>query len=530
MNPRWWRHDSALRAAMIVAVVLRLALSLAWIDKPCVRDECVYEALAKGIVHGEGMVAMKGWLWAPGYPTLMAIHGFLTGFPATVQVTQALASAAIVFLLHRLGERRFDRGTGRIAAWMWALNPTMIFYSASQWSETVYTLLLVGGIAAVDHARARARDDHGRAAVPVGAGLAGLGVGALVGACVLFRGVAVAILPIFVVGLLWQRWRDRRAWTAAAACVVASVVVVAPYSAWATQRFGGLVVSDRTLGQMMWLGNNDFAPMTFDWGNGVRDEAEMQAVAATGRPHCATPRRVVRQDACEVTAGRAWIAAHPGEFLRRVPLRLAQLAHPHTFLTRHLRERPEPGLPALLVETIVVSVVGFSVLGVLGGAVGWSAWAAGRVPGGALRPVSADTGGSGAADGCKGPRPPRSGEGVTGGGAPPPVPCTTGWSRPNGEAQSASVPETDSAWLDATTGLVVLYHAAAIGVLAGLSRYRVPLEAPVSLYAAALVAHPRATWRHLTDGSARSLMAVLGLAVLAALVAWFLPAGWSPPR
>ena len=46
----------------------------------------------------------------------------------------------------------------------------------------------------------------------------------------------------------------------------------------------------------------------------------------------------------------------------------------------------------------------------------------------------------------------------------------------------------DGAWLDATTGLVVLYHAAAIGVLAGLSRYRVPLEAPVSLYAAALLA------------------------------------------
>ncbi len=516
MNPRWWRNDPVLRAAMLVAVVLRLALSLAWIDKPCVRDECVYEALAKAIVQGDGMVAMKGWLWAPGYPTLMAIHGFLTGFPASVQVTQALASAAIVFLLHRLGERRFDRPTARIAAWTWALNPTMIFYSASQWSETIYTLLLVGGITAIDHARARAHGgDDGRGGDRVSAGLAGLGVGALVGLCVLFRGVAVAILPIFVVGLLWRRWRDRAAWAAAAACVLASVAVVAPYSAWATHRFGGLVVSDRTLGQMMWLGNNDFPPMTFDWGNGVRDEAEMQAVAATGRPHCATPRRVVRQDACEVAAGRAWIAAHPEAFLRRVPLRLAQLAHPHTFLTRHLRERPELGLPAFLVESVVVTVVGFSVLGVLGGAAGWAAWAGRRAPTAVGSPPDA------------------SGEGVTGGGGPPPVPGVAPLPRTH-EAPiaggSPTLPVSDGVWLDATTGLVVLYHAAAIGVLAGLSRYRVPLEAPVSLYAAALLAHPRASLRALGDGSARSLLAVLGLALLAGLMAWFLPAGWSPPR
>ena len=30
-----------------------------------------------------------------------------------------------------------------------------------------------------------------------------------------------------------------------------------PYSTYASKKFGSFMISDRTLGQMMWLGNND---------------------------------------------------------------------------------------------------------------------------------------------------------------------------------------------------------------------------------------------------------------------------------
>ena len=43
---------------------------------------------------------------------------------------------------------------------------------------------------------------------------------------------------------------------------------MAPYSIYISKKMDAMVISDRTLGQMMWLGNNTFDPITFDYGNG----------------------------------------------------------------------------------------------------------------------------------------------------------------------------------------------------------------------------------------------------------------------
>ena len=41
-----------------------------------------------------------------------------------------------------------------------------------------------------------------------------------------------------------------------------------PHSNYISEKFDSRIISDWTLGQMMWLGNNDFTPVTFDYGNG----------------------------------------------------------------------------------------------------------------------------------------------------------------------------------------------------------------------------------------------------------------------
>ena len=48
----------------------------------CVRDECTYLRLSERILEGEGMTASNGWIWAPGYPFLLALHEGLTGYGA----------------------------------------------------------------------------------------------------------------------------------------------------------------------------------------------------------------------------------------------------------------------------------------------------------------------------------------------------------------------------------------------------------------------------------------------------------------
>lgn len=437
--------DRVLVAAIVAAFVLRLVPMLIWIDKPCVRDECTYEEISWAILEGRGMIGTNGWLWAPAYPLLMAVHAAIFGFPGAVQVTQLAVSIVSVLLMYDIADAEFDRTTARISAWAYALSPTLIFYTGTLWSETIYSGLLLGAVVALRWARGGGAE---RGWLP----------GILAGACVLFRGVATYMLPIFAIALLWGRHRQAAAWQAAIGCMVAAVLVVAPYSAYATQKFGGLVISDRTLGQMMWLGNNDFPPMTFDWGNGTLSKRAYEEATDLGRKHCKFGKDPIAQDACEVAAGKAWIQAHPVEFLERIPLRVSQLVTPHSFLTRHLRWSRWRGLPDVVDEALILGVVVFSFGTLLGGTVGIGARGRG--------------------------------------------------------------------WYALTAALIVLYHVAAISVLAGLSRYRVPLEPLWMVFAAALFADPRAAWTALVAAPKRLFATVLVTGVLAGLMLRFLPAGW----
>lgn len=433
---------------MVTAFVLRVVPMLVYINKPCVRDECTYLDLARSILDGEGMVGTHGWLWAPAYPMLMALHGLITGFPASVQVTQLVVAVASVWMLYDLTEGEAGRKAARIAAWLYALNPTFVFYTQSLWSETLYSGLLLAALLALRWAR---EGGAGRGWLP----------GLLVGFCVLFRGVATYILPIFVLALMWGRWRSPVAWRGALACVAATVLAVAPYSVYATAKFGGPVIADRTLGQMMWLGNNDFPPMTFDVGNGVLSDKAYNRAVASGRRHCAFLKDPIRQDDCEVAAGKEWIAAHPAQFAARIPERVSQLVNPHSFLTRHLRWGRWKGIPQAVDEVIVVIVVGLSFLTLIGGTIGFF---------------------------------------VRGRG-----------------------------WYALAAGLIVLYHVAAIAVLAGLTRYRMPLEPLWTVFAAGMLADPRCSGVA-PPGRTRTALAIVVSLALFALMLRFFPAGWTAWR
>lgn len=433
-------EDRALRWALLVGAWLRLWPLARWPSMACVRDECTYLALAERLLEGQGITpAARGWLWAPGYPALLAAHGAVFGSMPLIRVTQVLLSLLTVVLAYALtrrlvGEDGPGRRAARWAAWLFALSPTLVFFAGRLWSETVYLTLLLGALLALG--AARQAPGLGRA----------LGSGALVGLCVLLRGVATYLLPIFALGLLWGRWRERRAWAQVAALGLGAVLTVGPYTAHATARWGALTISDHTLGQMMWLGNNSFPPVTFDHGVGLTEVDAYDAVTSQGRPHCVFTGNPAQWNACEVAAGRAWIAAHPGEFLRRVPLRLAQLFNPNSFLTRFLAQQDLQGAP--------------TGLGLAGATVLWSGLA---VLGGTLGLLALGRG-----------------------------------------------------WLAVVCALVLAYHMAAIALVAGLTRYRVPLDGLWLLWAAALLARPAQAWAWLR---AEPLRVAGALALLPALLA-----------
>ncbi len=369
-DPVWW-------ATLAVALLLRAAplLIWGWQDEDCTRDECIFKIAARPILEGRGLgLAPRGWLPAPGYPYLLAACSLIFGSFEAVKWVQWALTPALLAVAWLLGARAGGPRAARISAVLVAVHPTLIFYVGTMWTETVYSLLLSGGVLAT----LWAREGHARRAILPAV---------VLGAAVLTRGVATYLAPLYLLGLLapgvlsagWPTWRAeglRRA-RHAAVFVAGLVLVVGPYSASASQRWGGFLISDATLGHVIGMGNDDFPPLTFDYMNGQLTGDLFARTLRLGRKDCPRGDGPLAHDRCEVERATAWIVEHPVEFVARAPERLAQLLNPHSFLTRHLRWNYWPGLPWELKEALVAYQAAFSALVVLGGVVAAAALARG---------------------------------------------------------------------------------------------------------------------------------------------------------
>ena len=342
----------------MLGLVARMILPGIWPDLPCSFDECSYDALAERIRAGAGMTPTQQWLWAPGYPYLIAAVQALSGGHASIhdlQIVLALCTIAMTYMLARsfAGVR-----CARLAALISALHPTFIFYTSRTWSEPVFSAALLALVLATLWSR---RGGWARALLP----------GSLLGASILLRGMASYFGPIVLIAVLWPEARFKHVrWLHGLVVTAVAICAVLPYSISASQRHGGFVLSDATLGRMMWLGNNTFPPISYDFGNGIPLAPRYQFPARPYRPSCDSTLSPVALNDCEVENGLAWIRSHPAEFLSRVPYRAAQLLNPNSFLTRHLRTEKYPGMPGVLIEILSVWVVFTSLIIILGGAVG----------------------------------------------------------------------------------------------------------------------------------------------------------------
>ena len=431
------RRDPVPALLVPVAFVLRMGFTWGWGFGHKVRDEAQYANLAQGILDGDGMGTANHWLWAPGYPHLLAaLRWLFPETPASMSLPwlQAALGALTVWVVYGIARELFDRRSARIAALLYALNPTLWFFAGRFWCEAVYGPVLLLACGTVLWARS---GRAGRAAL----------TGLLVGLCVLLRGVAQVLPPLFALALVWpvaSTWGDslRERWKHAAVALLVTTLTVTPWSVHASARHGGLIVSDATVGNLMYLGNNDFQPVTFDYGNGLLDSQAMKNSKGQGRRACKQDNPV-QWNRCEVDNGLGWIAAHPAEFLRRMPYRVAQLLNPHSFLTRAVRWGKFTGMPWAVREGLVALTWASSLLALWLGTIGIVA--RGRGPFAAL------------------------------------------------------------SWA------VVLSTVAASAALYGMTRFRVPVEPLWMLYAASVLAHPRQTLAALEGARLTAVLVLLPL-------------------
>jgi len=136
-----------------VAIVLRVVVGLVHpFEFPDSKD---YDGLARAIV--EGREYEVGGLYAtrmPGYPVFVAGVYWVFGYSLrAVLVVQAILSGGVVWLTYLLARRVSGMqappcrlNVALVAAGLVAVDPLSIAFSASLLTETVFTLVLVGGV------------------------------------------------------------------------------------------------------------------------------------------------------------------------------------------------------------------------------------------------------------------------------------------------------------------------------------------------------------------------------------------------
>lgn len=375
---RAWATDRWLWGALAAGLVLRVVPLLLWPQFDCIRDECIYRSMAEAIVNGKGLtVSNKGWLPSPGYPYALAWSKMLFGTYFSVKIPQVVVAQLTIYLSYVTGRHLAGRDVGRATALLFALHPTLAWFTNTQWIETFYIFFLAAAMTFLLAARADRRWGYGVAS------------GVSLGLAMLFKGVATYMPPFFLLAAIYPRdgellspgaWFDeaKRRSNTIVAFVLALLITVTPYSVSASKRWGGFIAVDATVGHVLFLGNNDFPPLTFDYGIGMLTQPLFGKYLRAGRRPC--PRNVspVKSSRCEVQTVVEWVEDHPTAFVERIPVRLAQLFNPNSFLTRHVRWGMWGGLPWIFKEGIALAVVFTSVLITWGGTIG--AWARARGP------------------------------------------------------------------------------------------------------------------------------------------------------
>jgi len=362
-----------MRWVLVGSLALELALALAFRDIAPRYDEVEFIEFGRSIADGAAPVAWR----APGYQWLVALGLLVAGGRTVgVRLVQVLLSVAGTYLVYRIGLRVAGERAGLAAAAFAAFYPSRVAFSHLLWSETLY-----GSLVLLAMERALAADD-GRS------GKHGLACGAALGAAALTRSIGLALLAATLVWIA-SRPRDGRSMRLATAVAAGALVVVVPWSVFASTRAGRLVVIDANSGFNLWSGNNAHIPDDLQglWAVGLPLHNGLAPAAASPLPddgwrgEAAYRLREAGIDDDDGPEADRWyrsramdeIAENPGRFAARVPRKLAALWAPDFFLARHLLRDWYGRTPPAVAAVLAVLAMAASIVPLVGGPVALAA-------------------------------------------------------------------------------------------------------------------------------------------------------------
>lgn len=309
-----WRWFSTSQSALLVLAILYVVprlLLLALSIQPSSDAEWYY-GRAIGLSRGEGYLDWDGTptaFWPPGWPLAMAAAFRAFGASLAVVGGLNLAMSLLTGLLTlRLGPRIFPHpAAGRIGVLLLAIYPNNALYVPLALSEVFYTGLLLAAVALL----------------VMRAGLvASILCGLLLGAAILVKTQTVLLLPLlFVVSIgrdIAARrpiLRLRRAFWGVLITSIAALAVVAPWSLRNHAVFNQWIFVSTNGGYSLLVGNNPNASAPFR-----TDDPWILKFNADKRQ-----MGDVRYDAFARAQAVRWMASHPGDFVKLMPVKFTRL-------------------------------------------------------------------------------------------------------------------------------------------------------------------------------------------------------------
>jgi 4-amino-4-deoxy-L-arabinose transferase-like glycosyltransferase len=292
---------------VLCGLALRAGFALGyWVHQPLTHDEREYLALARSVARGEGFTypadepapgTGQQFGRAPGYPLfLAALHVTEPSeyAPRRVQMAQALAGAAGIWLMAIIAARAAGPRAGIAAAAIAAVYPPLVWMPGYVLSETVYsTLALACALALDDRGRSRER----RSSIPGGL---------LLGAAILTRPASLFFVPFLG---LWV-WRRRGVWRAATLLLIAALCV-APWTIRNHRVYGRWIAVASEGGVTFWTGNH---PLAVGDGDLAANPRLKEAELAFRRAHEGlTPEQL---EPLYYRDALSWIRRDPAAWLR----------------------------------------------------------------------------------------------------------------------------------------------------------------------------------------------------------------------
>jgi 4-amino-4-deoxy-L-arabinose transferase-like glycosyltransferase len=300
-----WRGELLAAFAIgVIALLPRLAILSATPPAPPVHDLAEYwDRTVFMIEHGR---LYENSTRMPGYPLALALVLSVFRSGASLEAARlfnAAAGAAAAMLTYWLARRTAGRRASVVAALAVALYPSLVIYTTFTATEAVVTVPLLAALIAATYSSPRAA----------------VSVGVFAALAALVRPASMAILPAVVVAVAQTAtpaWPWRAAALRVALLISAFGLTMLPWWAHNARLHGRFVPLDASAGINMAIGNNPHASGTYRWREARHLYAQnLQPVEV------ATP---AGSDQAAAVAIR-YMREHPGEFVRRIPPKVAAL-------------------------------------------------------------------------------------------------------------------------------------------------------------------------------------------------------------